>query len=216
MGTQTQKANILIVDDTPANLRLLMQILSQAGHRVRVIPNGKLALQSVATTPPDLILLDIMMPELDGYEVCAQLKTDPASAAIPIIFITALNEPLDKVKAFNLGGVDYITKPFQTEEVLARVRTHLHIHELQIQLETANTQLTARNAELQARNAELQEALNAIHTLSGLIPICAWCGNKIQNEEGQWVKVDTYIESHSEATFTHGICPDCLKKLKSP
>jgi CheY-like chemotaxis protein len=148
-----------------------------------VIPNGKLALQSVATTPPDLILLDIMMPELDGYEVCAQLKTDPASAAIPIIFITALNEPLDKVKAFNLGGVDYITKPFQTEEVLARVRTHLHIHELQIQLETANTQLTARNAELQARNAELQEALNAIHTLSGLIPICAWCGNKIQNEK---------------------------------
>ncbi|HNT75411.1 MAG TPA: response regulator [Anaerolineae bacterium] len=215
METQTQKASILIVDDTPANLRLLMQILSQAGHRVRVIPNGKLALQSVATTPPDLILLDIMMPELDGYEVCAQLKADPASAAIPIIFITALNEPLDKVKAFNLGGVDYITKPFQTEEVLARVRTHLHIHELQIQLETANTQLTARNAELQARNAELQEALNAIHTLSGLIPICAWCGNKIQNEEGQWVKVDTYIESHSEATFTHGICPDCLRKLKS-
>lgn len=215
METQTHKASILIVDDTPANLRLLMQILSQDEYRVRVIPNGKLALQSVATMPPDLILLDIMMPGLDGYAVCAQLKADPTTAAIPIIFITALNEPLDKVKAFSIGGVDYITKPFQIEEVLARVRTHLRIHELQGQLEAANAQLTARNAELQARNAALQEALDTIHNLSGLIPICAWCGNKIQDEQGTWVKVDKYIESHSEATFTHGICPDCLKKLKS-
>lgn len=215
METQTHKASILIVDDTPANLRLLMQILAQDEYRVRVIPNGKLALQSVATMPPDLILLDIMMPGLDGYAVCAQLKADPATAAIPIIFITALNEPLDKVKAFGIGAVDYITKPFQIEEVLARVRTHLRIHELQGQLEVANAQLTARNAELEARNAALQEALDTIRTLGGLIPICAWCGNKIQDEQGTWVKVDKYIESHSEATFTHGICPDCLKKLKS-
>lgn len=215
METQTQKTNILIVDDTPANLRLLMQILSQDGYKVRMVPNGKRALDSIEAYPPDLILLDIMMPDMNGYEVCNQLKANPTTAAIPILFITALNEPLDKVKAFSVGGVDYITKPFQVEEVLARVRTHLALHELQVRLETANAQLAAQNHELETRNAELEEALHTIHTLSGLIPICAWCGKKIQDADGNWIKVEQYIEAYTEATFTHGICPECLKKLKS-
>lgn len=212
---ETQKPCILIVDDTPTNLRLLSQILQHDGYKVRAVSDGEHALKAVASKPPDLILLDIMMPEMDGYEVCRRLKADPQAREIPIVFISALNESLDKVRAFTVGGVDYIIKPFQAEEVLARVHTHMTLHELQRRLQETNDRLTAQNHELQARNAELQTALNTIHTLGGLIPICAWCGNKIQNEEGHWMKIETYIETHSKATFTHGICPECLKQLKS-
>ncbi|MBN2006588.1 MAG: response regulator [Anaerolineae bacterium] len=215
METRTRKSCVLIVDDTPVNLRLLSQILQQDGYKVRAVSDGAHALKSVASKRPDLILLDIMMPELDGYEVCRRLKADSQAREIPVIFISALNEPLDKVQAFAVGGVDYILKPFQSEEVLARVHTHIALHELQRQLQSANSLLIAQNQELQERNVALQAALSTIQTLSGLIPICAWCGNKIQDEQGNWTKVDTYIEAHSEAIFTHGICPECLKKLKS-
>jgi len=156
-----------------------------------------------------------MMPGMDGYTVCERLKARPETAHIPVIFISALNEPLDKVKAFTAGGVDYLTKPFQVEEILARVNVHLTLSHLQRQLEDANAKLAAQNQELQQRNAELQEALTTIKTLSGIVPICAWCGQKIQDEAGHWIKVENYIEAHSEATFTHGICPDCLAKWKS-
>jgi sigma-B regulation protein RsbU (phosphoserine phosphatase) len=129
---------ILIVDDTPANLRLLAQMLSERGFIVRAVTSGARALESLHVTPPDLILLDIRMPEMDGYEVCERIKKDAQTSDIPIIFISALNEIEDKVKGFNVGGVDYITKPFQFEEVLARVETHLSLRKLQKQLEEAN------------------------------------------------------------------------------
>jgi len=119
--------NILIVDDMPANLMLLGAILKGEGYRIRPVPNGILALQAVAKEKPDLILLDIMMPEMDGYEVCRRLKDDQNLSEIPVIFISALNDTKDIVKAFTSGGVDYITKPFQAEEVKARVATHLKI-----------------------------------------------------------------------------------------
>lgn len=115
-----QGADILVVDDTPANLQLLSGMLKEAGHRVRVVPSGTLALSSAANRVPDLILLDINMPDLDGYEVCRRLKANPILAGVPVLFISALSEPLDKVKAFSSGGVDYVTKPFQLEEVMAR------------------------------------------------------------------------------------------------
>jgi sigma-B regulation protein RsbU (phosphoserine phosphatase) len=130
--------NILIVDDTPANLRLLSQMLSERGYGVRAVTSGARALESVYVTQPSLILLDIRMPEMNGYEVCERLKQDPRTKDIPIIFISALNEIADKVRGFNLGGVDYITKPFQFEEVLARVETHLALRRLQKQLQDAN------------------------------------------------------------------------------
>ncbi|MGD9100421.1 MAG: response regulator, partial [Anaerolineae bacterium] len=120
----------------------------------------------------------------------------------------------DKVKAFEVGGVDYVTKPFQAEEVLARVATHLALRALQIRLEDANARLEEQNRELQARNEALQQALDAIKTLSGLIPICAWCGSKIKDDAGQWVQVEVYIKDHSDADFTHGICPACLERVK--
>ncbi|MFB2976286.1 adenylate/guanylate cyclase domain-containing protein [Microseira sp. BLCC-F43] len=123
--------NILIVDDIPDNIRLLATILTDRGYEVGKARNGQMALMSVKTDPPDLILLDINMPHMNGYEVCEHLKSDDQTKHIPVIFISALDEVWDKVKAFNVGGVDYITKPFHDEEVLARVANQLQIQALQ-------------------------------------------------------------------------------------
>jgi len=130
-----QPASILVVDDTPANLQVLAGMLKDRGYKVRPVPNGKLALVAAQRDPPDLILLDINMPEMNGYEVCEHLKADDRLKGIPVIFISALTEQIDKVKAFALGGVDYLTKPFQMEELHARVETHLKLRRLQIDLE---------------------------------------------------------------------------------
>ena len=124
----TRISDILIVDDVVANLNLLGEILDTEGYRIRQVPSGELALQVVAKEKPDLILLDIMMPDMDGYEVCRRLKADPGLKDIPVIFISALDGTSDIVAAFALGGVDYISKPFIAEEVKARIRTHLKIH----------------------------------------------------------------------------------------
>ena len=119
--------SIIVVDDTPANLHLLTGMLKERGYKVRPVSSGKFALQTAKHDPPDLILLDIIMPEMNGYEVCECLKADEQLSGIPVIFISALNETMDKVKAFKVGGVDYVTKPFQFEEVHARVATHLEL-----------------------------------------------------------------------------------------
>ena len=155
MHHSEEKTTIMIVDDTPANLDLLRSMLAAPGYRVTVFPSGTSALAAAALRPPDLILLDILMPGMDGYETCRRLKASTELGEIPVIFISALSETLDKVKAFSLGGVDYLTKPFQEEEVLARVRTHLQIRELQKSLKTQNEQLERRVAE---RTLELEKA----------------------------------------------------------
>lgn len=120
-------ADILVVDDTPANLQLLAEMLKAEGHKVRPVTSGAVALQAALSRPPDLTLLDISMPGMDGYEVCGYLKADAVLKEVPVLFISALGETEDKVKAFNCGGVDYITKPFRCEEVMARVKTQLQI-----------------------------------------------------------------------------------------
>src|SRR6185369_5151214 len=142
--------SVVIVDDTPENIRLLAQLLSEQGYHVRSAPNGERALATVRKERPDLILLDILMPGIDGYEVCRQLKADDRLKHIPVIFISALNEAFDKVRAFSVGGVDYVTKPFQVEEVLARVQTHLSVERMRQQLEAQNRQLQEQNSELEA------------------------------------------------------------------
>ena len=147
-GDATQPASILVVDDTAANLQVLTGMLKDRGYRVRPVPSGKLALQAAQRDPPDLILLDINMPEMNGYEVCEHLKADGALRGVPVIFISALTEPLDKVKAFSIGGVDYLTKPFQMEELHARVETHLNLRRLQVELEQANAQLEKANGRM--------------------------------------------------------------------
>lgn len=141
-------ADILIVDDTPANLQLLGGMLKERGHKVRPVPDGRMALQVAATAPPDLILLDINMPGMNGYEVCAQLKRSERTRDVPVIFISALTETLDKVMAFAVGGVDYVTKPFQFEEVDARVACHLKLRRLQIDLAQRNEELRQSNEDL--------------------------------------------------------------------
>lgn len=134
-------ANILLVDDCLDNLRLLMEVLSRHNYTVRPIPNSRLVLKAIEAELPDLILLDIMMPQPDGYEICAKLKASEKTRHIPIVFLTALNETFDKVKAFSLGGSDYITKPFEIGEVLVRVENQLKIAELQKQLQAQNSRL---------------------------------------------------------------------------
>jgi two-component system sensor histidine kinase/response regulator len=147
--------NIMVVDDHPPNLKLLQDMLSREGYRVRCFPRGRLALSAAGQHPPDLILLDITMPEMDGYEVCRRLKADPKSAGIPIIFLSALGEAGDKILAFQAGGVDYVTKPFQIEEVRARVETHLELHRLQRALQTDKEHLEET---VRARSRDLAEA----------------------------------------------------------
>ena len=143
-------ASILIVDDTPANLRLLAQMLTEHGYHVRPVLNGAQALVAAQIMPPDLILLDIRMPGMDGYAVCQRLKADERTRDIPILFISALSDAEDKVRAFSAGGVDYITKPFQLEEVLARVQTHLTVRSLQRHLRQEIVERDSLIADLKA------------------------------------------------------------------
>jgi len=134
-------ADILVVDDTPANLEVLVGALKGRGHRVRPVLCGRLALETARRKPPALVLLDINMPDMNGYEVCAEFKKDPRLAEIPIIFLSANTSTEDKVQAFAAGGVDYVTKPFQVDEVHARVEAHLKIRRLQAELHQHNHQL---------------------------------------------------------------------------
>ncbi len=154
----TDKLDIQLVDDQPKNINVLRKMLSRQGYQVRTSINGNLALASAFESPPDLILLDIMMPGMDGYEVCRRLKAAEHTRDIPVLFLSALNDAGDKVKAFTSGGVDYIAKPFQEEEVLARVSTHLALRNAKKQLRVQNMQLQESNQEL---NREITERVQA-------------------------------------------------------
>ncbi|MEG4292268.1 hybrid sensor histidine kinase/response regulator [Microcoleus sp. C2C3] len=160
MMEQTKQffADILIVDDIPANIQLLSQLLIENGYKVRKLISGQRALKAVELQAPDLILLDIKMPGMDGYEVCRQLKASEATCDIPIIFISALDDVFDKVKGFEAGGADYIIKPFEPVEVLARVSAQLKMQRLQQQLRCANVQLATQNVQLSQEIQERQQA----------------------------------------------------------
>lgn len=153
------KGKILIVDDTLENINLLATMLTEYGYKVRKALNGQLALMGVQTSPPDLILLDINMPEMNGYEVCKKLKESANTREIPVIFLSALDDVLDKVKAFSVGGVDYISKPFQFEEVLARVENHLTIQRLQNSINEQNLLLQKSEALEREKSQQLEQAL---------------------------------------------------------
>jgi diguanylate cyclase (GGDEF)-like protein len=180
--------NILIVDDNAENLRVLETLLTRQGYEVRGVVNGQAALRASQTAPPDLILLDIMMPDMTGYEVCKKLKANTKTETIPIVFLSALDEVFDKVRAFSSGGVDYITKPFQFDEVLVRIETHLSLHTTRNALKALNTELELRvvqrtaqlEKEIEARQSAQQQLLHlALHDpLTGL-PNRAWFGERL-------------------------------------
>lgn len=160
-----KKSDILVIDDTPHNLRLLHDLLTSSGYVTRSAPNGRLGLQAARLRKPDLILLDIAMPEMDGLEVCRILKADEGLKDVPVLFISASGSSESIVKAFTSGGVDYVTKPFELEEVEARIGTHLRLRELQEQLKEQNRTLEAKVDE---RTRELREANERLQSLDEL------------------------------------------------
>lgn len=189
--------NILIVDDQPNNLRVLFASLQAQKMNVFIADNGKQAIEQIERLQPDIILMDVMMPGMDGFETCQKIKSDTRFCHIPIIFMTALTDTRDKLSAFSAGGVDYISKPFQQEEVLARIDTHLTISDLRQQLIT--------------KNQNLEKMLQEVKTLRGILPICSRC-RMVRDDKGYWKQVELYITEHSEVEFSHSYCPQCLNK----
>ncbi|MGD1895503.1 MAG: response regulator [Phormidesmis sp.] len=155
-----KRFKVLVVDDLLENLRLLANLLIEQGYDVKRSPDGAMALANVPRFQPDLILLDIMMPEMDGYSVCQQLKADPATQDIPVIFLSALDLTFDKVKAFDVGAADYINKPFHPAEVLARVKNQIRIRQQSLQLQAQQAIIQLQSQQLKAAEEKLS-ALNA-------------------------------------------------------
>ncbi|MBA4369373.1 MAG: hypothetical protein C0403_17245, partial [Desulfobacterium sp.] len=188
----TGQKSIVIVDDMPNNLRVLSEILRQDNYRVRPTTSGEKALETVKTALPDLILLDIKMPGLSGYEVCKKLKENKQTSDVPVIFISALDEITDKMNAFASGGVDYITKPFASEEVLARVRTHIALSSAGHELERKNRDLLAAREALEKINAELEEKV-----LARTRELTA-SNKRLQNEIAEHKKTETLLKLDEE------------------
>ncbi len=183
-GADVSKELILVADDLEFNRMLLRGVLEQDGYEVMEAENGVVANRLAKEAHPGLILLDVNMPGIDGYETCSVLRLGSETRNIPVIFITARTSTEDVVKGFKAGAVDYVGKPFQPEELLARVRTHL----------------------------ELRRAREEIQELRNLVPVCAWC-RKIRNDEGGWETIEQYIQEHGGSKVSHGICPDCVSKI---
>lgn len=173
---RTGRGDLLVVDDTPENLGVLSAMLKEKGFRVRAVTSGRLALTAASAQPPDLVLLDINMPQMDGYEVCRRLRADGALAGIPVIFLSALSETPDITHAFASGGVDYVTKPFRIDEVVSRIETHLAIRRLQLELEHRNEELAASYASLEELERVRQTLVSMIvHDLKS--PLAAMTAN---------------------------------------
>lgn len=169
----TIKGTLLVIDDIPDNIKILLEILTRLHFKVLTAREGQQGIKIAEYVLPDLILLDIMMPEMDGFEVCRQLKSQAATQAIPIIFMTALDDVQSKIKGFECGAADYITKPFQHKEVVARVDTHIHLYQLQQQLQAQMKELEQRNKELDAFAHtvahDLKNPLNGVINLTEIL-----------------------------------------------
>ena len=176
---------VLVVDDAPENITLLSRILMMSGYHIEVADNGAQAVEIAKTLLPDIILLDINMPMMDGFEACARLKEDERTREIPVIFISALDNIEEKAKAFRFGGVDYILKPFEYEEVQARVETHLGIHRLRLQLKQANLALAARVEELMKSRELLAERERRLSAFVSALPNLSF----VLDEEGRYLEI---------------------------
>lgn len=218
IGNEADRFSILIVDDIPRNIQVLGGILRQEGYSISFATSGRQALEMVRSETYDLMLLDVMMPEMDGFEVCRRLHEIPEGKDITVIFLTARFGGDDILRGFESGATDYVTKPFNSAELLARVRTHLDLKRARDKIEQTCRELAYKNTELRVLNEELQRALREIKTLRGFLPICSSC-KRIRKEgappdkQDSWVLLESYLGEHSEAQFTHSICPECMKKI---
>ncbi len=183
MMSKKTKPQILIVDDNPQNLHVLCNTLALKGYSLIAVKDGNKALEALKTEKPDLILLDVMMPDMNGYEVCRNLKQRTDTKDIPVIFLTVKNDEEDIIEGFEAGAVDYVKKPFNKAELLARIKTHI----------------------------ELKRAIDEIKTLRGILPICSMC-KKVRDDTGYWNQIEVYITDRSDAEFSHSICPKCAKE----
>ncbi len=197
---QQHKGLILLVDDEEKNLAVTTEALKKHDYRCLTARNGQKGIKRAILTQPDLILLDIRMPGIDGFETCRRLKANDVTYDIPVLFMTIVDDLLHKVTGFEVGGVDYLTKPIELPELLGRVTAHITIRRQQKLIE--------------AHNKELQEALTKVKLLSGLLPVCMHC-KKVRDDKGYWQQVEVYIRDHSEADFSHGICPGCKQDFYS-
>lgn len=192
--------DILVVEDNLSNLKLLTDILRKAGYQVRPAGDGELALRSVQAKLPTLIMLDIRMPDMDGYEVCRRLKESEYTREVPVVFISALAETINKVKAFGVGGIDYVTKPFEPEEVLARVRTHLTIRQMQLQLKEKNLQLQDASNQLenqvQQRTKELSKSKERYRSITDDVMDSSKVGIFILDKDFHVVWINKAIETY--------------------
>lgn len=197
---------VLVVDDSEVVRRTLLHILNNLGYEVvGEATNGVEAVEKTEQIRPTLVLMDVEMPKLSGIDAARQIQE---RCPTPVILITAHDSPELIRQAGDAGVMAYLVKPLEagemvrtTEIALARFRDWI--------------KLQALNKELAKRNMQLQRAIEHIETLQELLPVCAWCGRKVQREDGEWVSMESYIESHSDAELTHGICPDCLVKMRS-
>ena len=189
-----QQQDILVVDDAPENLRLLFKALTEQGYSVRCARSGQIAIAGSQATPPDLVLLDIMMPQMDGYEVCQQLRQDTRTSAVPVIFLSALGHGQDKARGFALGGDDYIAKPFQIDEVLARVKYQLDARDRQERLQRRADKYRQTSYELRDAYRFLRDILNSL--TEGIAAFQA-----IRDEAGEIVDFRTRVTNTAFADF---------------
>jgi len=217
-STAKPSPTILIVDDVHENLFILRKILEQINCETIIASGGANALAELVDKIPDLILLDIMMPGMDGYELCRRLKASAKTKDIPVIFLTAKTQSRDIAKGFQLGAVDYVTKPFKAVELVARVQTQLELKSARDAVLEKNRRLKEKNKQLEEINTDLAHALREIKTLKGFLPVCSNC-KKIRlidsdpDETESWVVLDTFFKKHTNAQLTHTICPKCSQKL---
>ncbi|MBU0665288.1 MAG: response regulator [Proteobacteria bacterium] len=235
-----KKIRILVVDDSATQAEHLRYVLEGCDYEVEVAKNGREALSSLSAHIPTLIISDIIMPEIDGFELCTRIKADEKISHIPVILLTTLSEPEDVLRGLESGADQFMTKPFNEtnitkhiEQVLVNVEkekaiptdsgleiafagrkyliTPRRIHQMLDLLLSIYDDTINKNRELENTIRALTEAKEEVKTLSGFIPICATC-KKIRDDAGYWQQVESYVSEHSEAMFSHSICPDCAKK----
>ncbi len=234
------KARILVVEDSPTQAAQLRHTLVNRGYEADVVANARDALAYLEEHPVDIVISDIVMPEMDGYELCSRIKSNEKTKRIPVMLLTQLADPEDIVKGLSCGADNFITKPYDTEFLLARIKYIIINQKLRSQavaemgmeiyfagrkhfitsdrMQIVDLLLATyeaavhKNRELERANRKLRQALEDIKALRGIIPICSRC-KKIRDDQGYWRQVEEYMRDHSDAEFSHGLCPDCMKKL---